>query len=171
MAEAAPLNREAHNNRGGIFVAARLRECRIEALAHEKRLRQVNYNLLTKGMPTLVASLAGVSLFAEDSYKALDIATAIAALLTAMHAAAGCDDYQAELREKRQMYNYLARRYEAFRHGVYLADQEQEMEKLELDFQNAAKTGTIDLRHTSAWNKAEAEIDKMSQEIGPSAPL
>ena len=71
MEEATPtLNLEAQNNRSDVFVAARLRECRIEALACEMRLRQVNCNLFTKGLLTVFASLAGVSLFADKRYKA-----------------------------------------------------------------------------------------------------
>ena len=164
--EATPtLNLEAQNNRSDVFVAARLRECRIVALSCEMRLRQVNYKLFTKGLLTVIASLAGVSLFADKRYKAyFDVATVLVAIGSAMHTAGGYDKYQAELREKRKSYHYLVRRYEAFQHGVYLVDREQEMEKLELDFQNEAKTGTIDLRHTRMWDKAAAEIDRMTVE-------
>eukprot|EP00984_Skeletonema_dohrnii_P023254 scaffold12343_cov77-Skeletonema_dohrnii-CCMP3373.AAC.2 len=86
MEDAIPLNLEAQNNRGDVFVAARLRECRIEALACEMRLRQVNCKLFTKGLLTVIASLAGVSLFADKRYKAyFDVATVLIAIGLGMH--------------------------------------------------------------------------------------
>eukprot|EP00984_Skeletonema_dohrnii_P004298 scaffold1521_cov92-Skeletonema_dohrnii-CCMP3373.AAC.4 len=113
--QATPLNLEAQNNRSDVFVAARLRECRIVALACEMRLRQVNYKLFIKGLLTVIASLAGVSLFADKRYKAyFDVATVLIAIGLGMHTAGGYDKYQAELREKRKSYHYLVRRLRLF---------------------------------------------------------
>ena len=94
------------------IAAERQAECMQKAAYFESKLRFFSkMNWITVLVPSLLAVIAGASIFATGKTIFLGIVALLAALLTAIHKGLECDSHQAECRRLVQSYRGLETRY------------------------------------------------------------